>query len=269
MRSMFQMIRELPIDGLSSADLLLRFWAYMRNPKREEHARLRNALDGVITREPNNPDVWAALAYIYGQEYAHGVNPLPDSLARSSKAARASLDLDPGNQHAWQALAGYHFFSRDREAFFPAMDRAISLNQRNTGTAAAMALYVVHGGDAERAAKMIELARTLNPDHPGWYYMVDFHCHFLRGSDEAAYAAIKKINMPDFALGHLALAAVCGELGRAEEARAAVNAIQALEPALLQEGIRAEMTRRWIWGADHRARLLAGFTKGLTLARQF
>jgi serine/threonine protein kinase len=264
--SMFQSIRGMAIDSLSSPDLLLRYWAYMRNPKREEHARLRSALEGAVMREPNNPDVWAALAYIYGQEYAHGLNPLPDSLSRSAKAARTSVELEPGSQHGWNALAAVHFFSRDRDAFVPAADRAVSLNPRNTNTAASMALYLVHSGDGERAAQMIHRAMRLNPHHPGWYHTVDFHCHYLAGRDQDAYAAIKKVNMPDLALGHMLVAAVCGQLGRAEEARTAINAIQALEPALLHAGIRSEMVRRWIWTAGHRDRVLEGFTKALELA---
>jgi TolB-like protein len=265
-QSMMQSIRELPIETLGAPDLLLRYWTYLRNPKRDEHARLRTALEAIVAREPNNAEVWAALAYVYGQEYSLGLNPQPDPFKRARRAAQTAVELEPGSQHGWEILAAVHFFGCDRDAFLPALDRAMSLNPRHAHTIASLALYLAHAGELERAMVMVQRARLLNPHHPGWYYFVDFQCSYSAGHDMDAYAAIKKVNMPDLAIGHAQLAAVCGQLGRAEEARAAIEAIRALEPALLHDGIRMEMTRRWTWKPTARDRFDEGFRKALTLA---
>ncbi len=262
-RSMMHSIREVPIEHLTSADLLLRYWSYHHNPKREEHGRLREALTVIAAREPNNAEAWAALAYLYTHEYSHWFNPNPDPLTRARQAARKALDLEPAGQHGWEALAVVHFFDRDREAFLSAADRAMALNPRNTNTAAFLALLLGHMGETERSFAIVQRARMLNSHHPGWYHCVDFDRHYLAGNYEEAYQTIKKVNMPELVFPQILLADVCGQLGRADEARAAVRAVFALEPEFAREEVFDQMRRRWLWDADISGSYADGFRKAV------
>lgn len=84
-----------------------------------------------------------------------------------------------------------------------------------------MALLLAQSGETERAFAIIQRACALNSHHPGWYHCVEFDWHYLAGRYEEAYAAIKRVNMPEFVFPQLLLAEACGQLGRAEEARSA------------------------------------------------
>jgi non-specific serine/threonine protein kinase len=262
-RSMMHAIRETPIERLTSSELLLRYWSYHYNPKPDEHGRLRPVMEAFAGREPNNAEVWAALANLYCHEHSHWFNPLPDSLTRARAAARRSLDLEPAGQSGWEVLATVCFFHRDREAFLAAADRAMSLNPRNTNTAAWMALLLGHMGENERSYAIIQRAMALNSHHPGWYHCIEFDCHYVAGRYDEAYMAIKKVNMPELVFPQLLLADVCGQLGRADEARSAVQAVYALEPAFADGAAFDEMTSRWFWGAALGSKYAEGFRKAL------
>jgi serine/threonine protein kinase/tetratricopeptide (TPR) repeat protein len=263
-RSMMHSIREVPIERLSSLELLLRYWTYHQNPKADEHMRLRPALEAATAKEPNNAEVWAALAWIYTNEHSHFFNVQPDPLLRARRAARKAVDLDPAGQPGWEALAVVHFFDRDREAFLSAADRAMAINPRNTNTAAFLALLLSHMGETERAFAIATRARQLNSHHPGWYHCVEHDYHHLAGDYEAAYVAVKKINMPELVFAQLMLADVCGHLGRLEEGRAALQAVFALEPSLADPRVRHEVGKRWFWTEE----LGRHFRQGLEKLRE-
>ena len=262
-RSMMHSIREVPIERLSSLELLLRYWTYHQNPKAEEHARLRPALEAIAAKQPNNAEIWAALAWIYTNEHSHFFNEQPDPLLRARRVARKAIDLDPAGQPGWEALAVVLFFDRDREAFLSTADRAMAINPRNTNTMAFLALLLSHMGETERASALATRARQLNSHHPGWYHCVEHDCHHLAGDYEAAYVAVKKVNMPELVFPQLMLADVCGHLGRLEEGRAAVQAILALEPTFADPRVRHEVGKRWFWTEELGRRFQQGLDKVL------
>ena len=244
-RSMMRSIREVPINSLSSSELLLRYWSYHHNPNPHEHENLRLALESQALRDSNNPELWAGLAYLYCQEYSHFLNPQPEPLVRARRAAERAIDLEPGCQHAWEALAVTHFFDKDIQAFLAAADRALALNARNTNTAAWMALLLGHMGQGARAVQIIGRAMAMNGNHPGWYYFVEFEAYYQARQFDAAYRTIKRVNMTELVWTHLLLTNVCGQLGLAEEARTAIRKMLALEPAYESLEFRTELTRRW------------------------
>jgi eukaryotic-like serine/threonine-protein kinase len=267
MRSMMRSIREMPIDTLSSSELLLRYRSYHHTPNPQEHESLRLALEAQALRDPNNPELWAGLAYLYTEEYSHFLNPQPEPLVRARRAAEHAIELEPGSQHAWEALAGSCFFGKDFQAFLSAADRALALNGRNTNTAAWMALLLGHMGQGARAVQMVGRAMAMNSNHPSWYHFVEFEAQYQARQFDAAYRTIKRINMTELVWTHVFRAGVCGQLGLAEEARAAIRKMLALEPAYGSPEVRAEVNRRWYMdplGAVH----LEGYDKAAALVEQ-
>jgi TolB-like protein len=259
MGSMQQSIRDVPIERLTSYELLLRCWAYHRQPTRDEHARLREAFERMTVRQPHDPDVWAALATLYGHEHSHWFNPQPDPLPRARQLARHAIELDPVGQLGWEALAVIFFFERDAEGFHMAVDRAIALNPRSTNTLAWMALLLGHHGEAARAQELVTRAMRLNPHHPGWYHFVLFDWHYRRDEFAEALATARRVNTPDLVWMHIVIANTCGRLGRAAEARAALKEMRALEPAFVHDAAVEEATRRWFWDPGLAEQMMIGF----------
>ncbi|MGH9651187.1 MAG: hypothetical protein ACRD3I_12050, partial [Terriglobales bacterium] len=229
-RSMALTVRDKPLEELTDTELRLRFFAYWHQVRPDEHARLRVALEQRLEREPAQADAWACLSRLYSHEHQHRLNPLPDSVERARNAARRAVEIDPTCQLGWEALADASYFARDLGTFRTAAERAVSLNPRNTSTVTTMAMLIAYGGEWERGVEITRGAMALNPHHPGWYHFTLFWDHFRNHEYEEALETAKRINMPEFFWTHVVTAAVCGRLGRRDEARAALDALRNLFP---------------------------------------
>ena len=192
----------------------------------EEHAAIRDGLEAAVALEPDNAEAHAWLANIYRTEYAFDYNLREDPIGRSLRAAQRAVDLDAASQAGWDGLAGAHFFAGDVPAFEAAAARAIALNPRNSYTTAVMGLFFGNSGNRKKGAELGSVACALNPQHPEWYPFVNVYYHYDRGEYDEALAIHKGINFPRMPYSYINLAAVCGQLGRIEEARSAITTLQ-------------------------------------------
>jgi TolB-like protein len=261
LRSMAASIRETPIEQLTPRELVVRFEAYVEHFRPEEHARLREAVERALQREPGNAELWACLGSLYEHEYSHGLNPLPDPLRRQRHAAERATEIDQMNQHGWMALISASFFERDQGALHAAAERALAINPLNVQALAFAGIYLSGAGEYDRAAGLVERALTLSPQHPGWYYFVLFNRAFARGDYEDALVQAKRINMPLFPWPHLSSAAAAGQLGKAAEAKVALDALGRTHPALLNPERMKQEWGLWFWDADIFERLMQGVEK--------
>jgi len=265
-RSMAASIREKPVEHMTSRELIVRFHAYVEHFRPEEHARLRDAIERALQREPGAAGLWACLASLYEHEYSHGLNPLPDPLRRQRQAAERATEIDQMNQLGWMALVSASFFERDQVGLHAAAERAMAVNPLSVETVAFVGIFLAGAGEYDRAAELVERALTLSPQHPGWYNFVLFDRAFARGDYEEALVHAKRINMPLFPWSHLSSAAAAGHLGRAAEARAALDALARIQPALLDpERMRREWSP-WFWDTGMFERLLQGVEKARAMS---
>jgi TolB-like protein/Tfp pilus assembly protein PilF len=265
-RSMAASIKERPVEELTTRELIVRFEAYVEHFRPEEHARLRDAVERALEREPSQAPLWACAAMLYEHEYSHGLNPRPDPLQRQRQAAERAIEIDQMNQHAWMALISANFFERDQVGLRAAAERAIAINPLNVQTLAFAGIFLSSAGEYDRAAGLVNRALTLNPhQHPGWYYFVLFTQAYARGDYEEALVHAKRINMPLFPWSHLASAAAAGQLGRAAEARAGVEALARIYPGIPDQQRIVREWSVWFWDAAVFDRLLQGWEKARVL----
>ena len=269
MQSMTAAVGYGPLSGMSSSEVGLRYWRYHRQHTALEHEQLRDAMEALAEREPTRATAWAALAHLYCHETMFGFNPRPESLRRARQAATRAMDLDVGNQHAWEALAVSCFFDHDRAGFLDAAERAIALNPRNTNTAAWIGTLLAHMGEHDRGIEIVDRAIALNPYHPRWYYFAHFVAHYDRGNFTEALHAARKVNLPDHLWSQFALALSCAELGLADEGQRALDAFFRIAPELAAGGEASvrDLTARWKWSNDIVERIMDGFRKAIALSR--
>jgi TolB-like protein/Tfp pilus assembly protein PilF len=248
---MAQPLMEKPAEELSATELVLRLYAHNQRLAPEEHARLRTAFEQVLEREPNHADAWAALATIYWGEQMHGLNPLPDPLTRARAAAERAVRIDSANQSAWESLAEVQYFTGDLVAFRQSAERVIGLNRRNASALAIMAMLIAYSGEWDRGYELIQRAMALNPHHAGWFHFVPANTHFKRGDYEAALAAAKRVNMPDFPWTYSVTAIMYAALGRWDEARANAQQLRLKFPAIAAALDQGGNFTAWIRDAEH------------------
>jgi tetratricopeptide (TPR) repeat protein len=264
-RSMAGALSDRPYDELTAAELVLRYYVYLEQFKPEEHARLRDALEGVVIREPDHADAWAALSRLYEHEHSHGLNPRPHAAERARQAAERAVEANPMSQGAWEALTSVHFFARDLPALRAASDRTIALNPMNSGVLAWVGMALSWAGDWERGVELVRRVMTYDTYHAGWFYFItSSHLFFLRRFEEALIE-VKRINMPQFQWMHFDTATIAGHLGRRADAQAAIDALRRVNPELLNVDYARRAMEHWYWISDLTELRLEGLQKALAL----
>ena len=242
--SMSQTLRNRNPDELSPYEALLRGFAYFKHVNESDHAGARAALEKAVQQAPGNADCWAMLAMLYREENNHGFNVRPDPVGRALAAARRAVDTAPSNHLAHHALASVLFFRRETQAFRSAAQRAIELNPMDGFTIGYMGFLISFSGDWERGCALMERARSLNHNHPGWYWFPPFFNAYRKGDYRDALEFALKVNMPGFWRNELALAATYGQLGELKLARNAAQELLAARPEFAT-AVREECNKWW------------------------
>jgi TolB-like protein/Tfp pilus assembly protein PilF len=267
-KAMAAPLRERPVADLSLHELVLRYTLYLGGLRIDEHSLLRTALEKALADQPNHALGWSSLSGLYEQELAWGMNPLPDSMDRATRAARRSVEIDPACQSGWSRLMCASFHTNDRNGMRNAGDRVLALNPLNQNTVGVAGVYFALRGDWERGIPMVRRAIDLDPNHFGMLHSGLFLDHFRKMEYDEALAQAKRINAFETATVGLSLASAAGQLGRADEARAAFEALDRNHPKhKTVEAVRSH----WAWFLRENElieRLIEGFEKAQALLEE-
>ncbi|MGH9510282.1 MAG: hypothetical protein ACRD2M_10110, partial [Terriglobales bacterium] len=258
-RSLVASLHGKPDQELGVAEWMLRFFGYMQHITPDQHASLRDDLEGAVERDGGQADVWACLCNVYLHEYCFGFNQRPGALDRALAAARRAVETDRTSQLGYQVLAQSHFFRRELAAFRAAAERAIAMNLRDSNTMAILGLMIEHTGEFERGATLVRRAMQLNPHHAGWYHFGLIWEAFHKGEYDRALEHASRVNMPGMFWQHLALAAIHGHLGQKTEGEEAVRELLTLDPDFARHA-RAQI-ESWHYCSGLREGILEGLRK--------
>jgi len=253
-------------DNLAAYDCVLRAYAYYDLATADEHLAVRTCLEEAVAQDPSYAEAWGWLAGMYQDEYKFAFNPraeADDPLARAIAASRNAINADATSQVGYETLAGGHYFSGDIEQFRAAAERALSLNPNNSNTLAWMGFLTAYSGAWNRGIALLDKAVNLNPNHPSWYHVAYALHHYHKGNYEAALLAAKRYNLPGFYWHHLNLSMIYAQLGRLDEARAAVAELTKLYPGYADVA-RADLEK---WFKDEA--LVTAMLEGLEKAGLF
>ena len=233
-RSMSDALRHRPPESLSPQEAVLRSFGYWERVTPEDLAASRSALERAVQMEPANADAWAMLGLLGVQDYAQGFGLQTNALESGFEAARRAVDLGPTSPLAHFALAQALFFRKERDKFRHEADRTVSLNPMDGSSLALVGEMLGHSGEWERALALTRRARQLNPNHPGWYWYVDFYDSYRRRDYRSAREVALKIGATNHWGAHLLMAAACAQVGDREAAAAAVREAVRLRPSVAE-----------------------------------
>jgi TolB-like protein/Tfp pilus assembly protein PilF len=208
-RSMSEGLRSRPAEQLSSYEAVLRSFAYTYSATPEELVAARSGLEEAVRKAPAYADAWAMLSFLCAQDYVHGYELQAEALEIATSAARRAVALGPSNHLAYFSLAQTLWCQKDFDSFRDAAERAVLLNRMDGNSVAYLGELLIYAGSAERGMQLVERAKQLNPNHPGWYWFADFYHAFSQGDFRGAHNFALKAKLRGNPLAPMFLAAAC------------------------------------------------------------
>jgi len=234
-------------ESIDSYDCVLRAIAYNRLLSPEGHAPIRDCLEAAVARDPDYGDAWGWLQAAYSWEYNFGYNPRPelyDALDRALEAAQRAVELDPNNGSNHSGLAWVQFMRHEVDASLVSNERALALNPNDPEILCGAGFMMVFAGhQEERGIALTKKAIALGPNYPPWCHNQLSYAYYQNREYEQALAEALKINMPDLFWTHVYLAESYAQLGREQEAKAAIAKLLELYPDIA-DNYRREW-RKW------------------------
>jgi serine/threonine-protein kinase len=151
-----------------------------------------------------------------------------------------------------------HFFQKEPQSFRNALERAVALNTMDGDSHASLGEMLTFSGEADRGLELVERAKQLNPNHPGWYWYANFYQAYKQRDYRAALNFAVKVNLPGHWAEPLFTAAACGQLGEVELAAKAVGDLLRIRPDI-SSTVRKDFMK-W-WNVDDVEHLLEGLRK--------
>jgi TolB-like protein/Tfp pilus assembly protein PilF len=257
-RSMSEGLRSRPPGQLSPYEAVLRSFAYTYSATPEELTAARSGLEEAVRRAPAYSDAWAMLSFLCGQDYVHGYELQPNALEIATSAARRAVALGASNHLAYFSLGQALWCHKDYDSFRDAAERAVVLNPMDGNSVAYLGELLIYAGSAERAMQLVERAKQLNPNHPGWYWFADFYHAFSRGEYRDALSFALKAKLRGNPLAPMFVAAAYGQLGDVEGGAIAAAELMKFRPEL-PALMRKQVEK--VWNPEYGERFLEGLRK--------
>ncbi|HEY3518260.1 MAG TPA: hypothetical protein VGL98_14520, partial [Gammaproteobacteria bacterium] len=225
-------------------DCVLRYYEYRRAFGAAEHAKALDCFELATKREPGSPEAWAGLSLLTTDAWAHGFaghggnGPLPE---RARELARRAMDIDGENLHANLALLAAQYFSGGE--FHEVAERILATWPDNAEAAAYIGATFALTGETARGDALVADASEWTPKVPSGYYASRSLVALRERRYDDAVTLALRIDAPDWALGHVILAAAGALGGRAEIAARARARVMELNPAIATS--LPELLRRW------------------------
>ncbi len=160
---------------------VLSFYDYAHEENAANHLKTRKCLEQAIKDRPDYAQAYAALSWMYVDEYRQGFNPRLDAappLDRALEMARKAVVLDPDDAFTHRRLANVFAIRGAMELARDEIMKALELNPNNSEVLADVGWIVKNLGDWFTAFFYASKAIALNPGFPPWYLETPFLYHY-------------------------------------------------------------------------------------------
>ncbi len=222
--------------NLKAYDAILRFYHYETELTQEAFGKALVSLERAIEIDPDYGLAWAMLGHLHADNYALGFCKIETPLEKALTFAQKGVALAPENQFAWDALTLVYFHRGDKELFLQHVEKTIALNPNSPYIVGVAGWHMALWGEWNRGLSLLKKGMKLNPYHPTWFHLAPYMGYYRRGLYENAFAEALKFNYPELFWDPVMRAAALGQMGRENEARAAVDDLLKLEPDFVTQG---------------------------------
>jgi len=229
----------------------------------DDYALAEKFFRQAIDLDPNFADAYCRLALAQTQAgTVFQTRSLADVVNFAEPLARLAVALDGNNANAHSSLSVALFLRGDHHGALAEAERAVALSPNLALGHFRKGAALIFMGRLEQGLADLQTSLRLEPLGSYLATRLAYQAvgyYFSRAYDEAAEAAKHTIRLfPEFPLPYRWLAAALGQLGRTEEAQAALDKAIATAPGSFDLYVRRRVP--WFRPEDH-ARMLEGLRK--------
>jgi adenylate cyclase len=186
----------------------------------------------------------AAFAHIYDATYGWSASP-GQSILAAHEAARRAVALDARDEVSQTALGTTEVFMGQHDAAVARLRNAVELNPNFTWAHGDLGLALACSGKGDEAAAALNEAVRLSPRDQFcflWLYLLGFAAFVAGRYQDALDHTDRSLRLNSSVPGAYRLRAAClSQLGRMEEARAAVSEFLRIVPTATIGSMRAQL----------------------------
>ncbi len=219
---------------LSAYSCVVQFYIYWDTHAPDEYGPVKDCLERTVARQPTYAEAFAALSLVYidAHRLRHGDGPQDGRALDAAFAhARRALKLAPGSTRGHQALSLAHWLANDVESSLAVARDGLRLNPNDTELMAELGLRLVFTDGWEDGLPLLEAVAARSLSQPGTFRIgLSLH-HYRQARYRDALEEARQVALPRQIYGHMLVAMAAGQLGLEAEAAAAVERIEAIDPA--------------------------------------
>ena len=202
---------------------------------RESQVRARELFEAAHEADPDWALPLGGIALTHWYEARMGFSTSRDeSIRLGVEAAERAIELQPEDSVGYFALGNLMALTNEPEKGIELRRKAMELAPNSFNTVAGLAIRLSEANQEHEAVELFERAIRLSPKHPWWVeFGYGFALHLVGRKEESIETYLRGIKTGTKST-HLRvrLAAVYADLGRMDEAKAAIDDALAIDPQL-------------------------------------
>lgn len=215
---------------LDTYDAILKFYHYEAHHSPETALEAHKALEKAIAKEPDSGIVTAMLADLHANIYQFDLPGAEESYQKMAMLADKALELDPNSMFVRNIYIYKCFVSNDKEHFFMEADKLLAMNPKSPGRLGLIGFHLSLYGDWVRGKAILDRVMLATSRFPRFFYGATMLYHYRLNEYEQALKEANQYDLPAVFWGPMLRAAVMGQMGKTDGARANIDHVRKLKP---------------------------------------
>jgi TolB-like protein/Tfp pilus assembly protein PilF len=248
-----------PTDDLKAYDYVQRGRELERRLSRRDTFEARKLFRQAIQLDPSYASAYAGLGWTYLNVFLFGwTGAASAAIERAEELAYQALAIDPSNIDGRRLLARIYVNRLRHDLALVELEKVIVNNPNDAQSFAEQGIALIWSSRPDGAINALETARRFDPkmNAEGLAHLALAYYIKKRYADAATTLERGVAQEPGFEFGHQILAAIYGQLGRAEEASRAARTVRRFDPFF-----KAETFGDGFRNPEHTAHLRDGLRK--------
>jgi len=220
-------------DNINAYLKFLQGTSFLYRETVEDNAISKRKFEEAVALDSDYSSAYAMLGYTYMFDVLLGSSKSPkQSFAMAFELIQKSLALDQSCPAPYVALANFYLITKQHDKAIDASERGVAHNPNHSIAIHTLGKALMYADRVDEGMVLLKRACRLNPKPPYYFQGHLGNSYMLKERyDDALVEMEKAISLvPTHVPIHLTMAACYSALGRIEEARAAVDTAQKINP---------------------------------------